>query len=185
MTDSVKWKDAQSLRELCTLTADWLRGEVEGSPSYPGSPAPETHEIDDSLIRLNESGLLTTSSQPAGIGEGWGQRAFVDGFASEENALRIDVKALYSDLHILTFPPGEGGGYPTPVTVSEGEPTTWNGHVEHEDMVESFGWCSEGALDELRSAWFVVVIDLRWGRKGHLWDVLLDGNAPPEAVEAA
>jgi len=179
------WHDAESLQDLRGLAVDWLRGEVDDFPGYAGSPAPETHEILDPLIRLNESGLLTTASQPAMIGDGWRQRAFVDGFAAKEDALRIDVKALYSDLHLLTFPPGEGGGYMTPVSVSEGEPMTWNGHADHSFMLEPFeDRCSGSALDDLREAWYVIAIDLRWGRKGHLWDVLLDGNAPADAVEA-
>lgn len=181
--DSDVWQDAESLRDLRGLAADWLRGEVDGFPGCGGSPASETYEIAEPLIRLNEAGLLTTSSQPAVMEDNWRQRAFVDGFASEEGACRIDVKALYSDLHILTFPPGSEGGYQTPVTVSEGKPMTWNGHVDHDHMLEWFERCSESALDDLRSAWFVVVIDLRWGRKGRLWDVLLDGNVPAEAVE--
>ena len=184
MTDDLDvWREAESLRELRRLAVDWLRGELLTFPAYGGQPAPETHEIIDPLIRLNESGLLTMGSQPAQIGEGWQQRAYVDGFAAEIDARRIEVKTLYSDLHILTFPPGEGGGYMTPVSVSGGEPTTWSGHADHSQMVEVFeDRCSETALDDLRGAWFVIAIDLRWGRKGHLWDVLLDGNVPVEAV---
>lgn len=178
------WARARSLQELRTLTADWLRGEVGGFPGYESLPAAETHEITEPLIRLNEVGLLTTGSQPAAMEDDWRQRAFVEGFATEEDACRIDVKALYSDLHILTFPPGEGGGYRTPVGVRDGRPVTWNGHADHSFMLEPFeDRCSESALSDLREAWFVMVIDLRWGRKGHLWDVLLDGNVPVEAVE--
>lgn len=186
MTDDLDaWSEAESFGELRTLTADWLRGDVPGFPGMGSGPAPETDEIREPLIRLNEAGLLTVSSQPARVGDDFAQRAFVEGFATETDALRVDVKALYSDLHILTFPPGESGGYMTPVTVSEGEPVTWNGCADHLRMVEVFeDRCSESALDDLRSAWFVVVMDLRWGRKGHLWNVLLDGNAPAEAVEA-
>jgi len=178
------WGEAESLRELRVLSVDWLRGEVPNFPGYGGQPASETHEIIDPLVELNESGLLTTSSQPARIGEGWRQRAYVEGFAAEIDARRIEIKALYSDLHILTFKSGTGGGYRTPVTVSEGEAMTWNGHADHSWVVKRFeDRCSEAALDDLRSAWFVIAIDLRWGRKGHLWDVLLDGNVPAEAVE--
>lgn len=179
MTDSAGWKDAGSLRELRALTASWLRGEVDGFPGYASSPASETQDILDPLIRLNESGLLTTNSQPAGVGESWKQRAYVEGFAAEEDARRIATKALYSDLHILAFPPGSRGGYMTPVTVVEGQPMTWNGRIDHSTMLSPFeNRCSESGLDDLRQAWIVVAIDLRWGRKNHLWKVLLDGGAP-------
>ncbi|HLL45655.1 MAG TPA: hypothetical protein VK399_03060, partial [Longimicrobiaceae bacterium] len=91
-------------------------------------------------------------------------------------------KCLYSDLHIQVFPPGIKWGYMTPITVADGHPFTWAGSTDPSELEHFERVCSPSALRELRSAWYVVAIDLTWGRADHLWHVLLEENRPGYSV---
>lgn len=185
MSDKAKeaWRSAQSFAELRALTTQWVAGDLAFNPSYYGdAPDPEINEIVEPLVRLNQRGLLTVISQPGALDDGHAQRAWVEGFAQEDTARRIAAKALYSDLHILAFPPGVERGYMTPITVRDGHPITWAGASSRHELEVFAEVCSPEALRQLEAAWYVIAIDLVWGRQAHLWDVLLADDRPGFSV---
>lgn len=166
------WADAGSLEDLGELTAGWLQGEGFEHPLYGNGPDEETAEILSDLVALNRRGLVTTFSQP---GEplddaGFGQRAAVEGCASEEMARRIAAVTLYTDLLVFVYQPGWEGGYQVPITVCDHHPFSWCGAVwgleERQYLADA---CSPRGALALYGAWEVVAIDPKWGRKRRLW----------------
>ncbi len=105
-------------------------------------------------------------------GEGFAQRAAMMGYAREGLAKRIATLGLYTDLLVFIFPPDWEGGYHLPITIENFRPFTWCGSVGNEEIVFFAEHCSSSAVEELKAAWTVDVIDLQWGRKKYLWDHL-------------
>ena len=171
-----RWAQAADFPALCRLAADYATGRQPFFPSHGGDPDPETNAIASHLEQLNLKGLLTTCSQPGDEGDDrFAQRAFVDGYAVREDALALAAKSLYSDILVLVFPPGTEGGYHIPVTIDQGQPFTWVGMWAGDEELEHFAsTCSDTAMAQLRAAWYVTAIDPVWGRKEHLWEVLLE-----------
>ena len=79
---------------------------------------------------------------------------------------------------IFVVPPGYDRGYMVPVTVADRHPFTWVGHWDEEkrqQQLEQYGAvCNSLVVRELEAAWYVAAIDLNWGRKEHLWRLLLE-----------
>src|ERR1043165_4856579 len=92
------WNQAVTFEDLCNLTVAWLKGAIDYVPGNGGPPDPETDELKDFLIDLNQKGFLTTFSQPAEVltENGFAQRAAVDGFAKEIAAKRIAALSLFT-----------------------------------------------------------------------------------------
>lgn len=171
------WARAGSIEDLTALTIEWLEGVRGGHPMQgDGEPADaETAEISDDLIFLNQSGFLTTFSQPGmTIEDGSGQRAAVGGVCSKELAWTIAAVGLETDLLPFPYPPEWAGGYMVPITTFEFHPCTWCGGAYDEEWIKSnFGdGCSPEGIAAIRSSWSVAVIDPIWGRKRHLWNEL-------------
>ncbi len=154
-------------------------------PGDADEPYEETGPIREVLAAINRRGFVTTFSQP-GVpldDEGGAQRASVEGYATEGVARRLGALALWTDLIMLVFPPGDyESGYQVPITVEEFRPFTWlgayYGHVELEPYAED---CSPEAVGELVRAWRVSIIDPRWGRESYLWEhvsATLEGRSP-------
>ncbi len=172
------WARAQSFAQLCELTIQFIEGVLPFFPTY-GSPNEETNDIKSALVQLNRQGLLTTGSQPAMLKPDYAQRAWVEGFARKKTALVFAAKSLYSDVHIVVFPPRVERGYMIPITVADGRPYTWAGASAYFELEPCFKKvCNARAMRALTSAWYVVAIDLVWGRKEHLWEILLAANQP-------
>jgi hypothetical protein len=174
------WREAKSFEELCELNARFIEGEIDFSPTTGASSLDEESKLLVTyLAALNRAGILTTCSQP---GEDQGhskQRAFVDGLALKETALRLNRLSMTSDLYIMTNEPGHYNGCMMPITIDEFRPHSWGGasHLDDEtgmfpDALHFGEYCSESAMKELREVWEVCVIDLSWGRERYLWDVL-------------
>lgn len=166
------WSEAKSLEDLGEVTARWLQGEGFEHPLYGGGPDEETAEILADLVLLNRRGLVTTFSQPAEPidNTGFGQRAAVEGYASEELARRIATVTLHTDLLVFLYRPGWEGGYQVPITLSEHHPYSWCGAVwGDEELIHWMKVCFEEGMLTLCGAWTVVAIDLKWGRKRRLW----------------
>ena len=181
-----EWANARSFSRLCELTAQWLEGKL---PFYPGyaseSPDPETTELIPILAAFNRAGFLTEFSQPAegDCGSGSAQRAAVAGFAMEPLAKQIGCLSLSTDLYVGIFPPNVEWGYQLPISMHEFRPTTWCGATINADSDPLAESCRPEASAELGSCWLVQVIDLRWGRKSHLWSNLkraIGGRLPSE-----
>ena len=172
------WASATTFADLCELSAQYVGGELAFSPSQGGAIDEETSEIALPVAALNRAGLLTSCSQPALMDGDVAQRAFVDGLAPESTALEFATRSLYADILIFVVPPLYERGYMVPVTRTDGHPHTWIGHCNPEmrahELEQYRAVCHPSAVSELEAAWYVAAIDLSWGRKEHLWRLLLE-----------
>ena len=174
------WREAKSFEELCELNAQFIEGELDFSPTYGASSLDsESEALVPYLAALNRAGILTTCSQP-GEDNGYSkQRAYLDGLALKDTALRLDRLSMCSDLYIMTTEPGRYKGCMMPITIDVFRPHSWGGAASLDDETGIFSevlgfeeHCSKSAMLELREAWEICVIDLCWGRDRYLWDVL-------------
>lgn len=179
------WRQARTLEDLGELTARWCEGTLRYMPTNAPEPYEEMAPIREVLASINRSGLVTTFSQP-GVpldDEGHAQRASVEGYATEATARRLGTLALWTDLLMHVFRPGNyEGGYQVPITVEEFRPFTWVGGYFGQTQLEYYAEdLSREALAELSKAWTVTIIDPVWGREGYLWDhvsAVLEGRSP-------
>ena len=162
------WREAVSYAAICELMAQFIQGRCAYSPIYPAPVDDETNEIATYLAALNRAGFLTIDSQP-GASE---QRAFVNGFAPESIARVIARVTLYTDLYVLIVPPWAEGGYQIPVGIEDLQPCIWSGFSEFTDLDAFDKICRPEVMQALVRAWSVSVVDLSWGRRGHLWEML-------------
>ena len=173
------WQKIETFEGLCELNACFMEGRICFIPGCSGEGLDaESEPIAPYLAAFNCAGFLTVVSQP-GLDEGYSkQRAFVEGFACEATALRIERLSLCSDLYIYVAGPGESGGCRTMVTIDYLKPFTWAGDAALDEtglFVQMQGYediCSDSAMEDLKQACFVSVIDLCWGRTKYLWDTL-------------
>lgn len=170
------WEDAVTFQDLVTVNIRFVQGELLRSPTYGGPVGSETGEIVEALVILNQRGLLTTGSQPAVSDGHYQQRAWVEGFASEEVAQRLDEKQLCSDIIVRTFGPWDECFCPQiPITQRDGSARTWagSGAGSSDEKLEIWSvTCRPEAIAALRTSWYVVAIDPSWGRKEYLWRTL-------------
>lgn len=136
----------------------------------------------DTMVALNRQGWLTTNSQPGELGDDFQQRAWVEGYATETMALRLAKKRLTSDVLILPFDPRRQYACPVvPITQANGYPYTCTGEPAWDEDIEHFAAvCDPRAAEAVRRAWYVIAVDLVWGRKDRLWEVLL--AAEPDGI---
>ncbi len=165
-----QWEAARSFRDLCELSARFIDGTSPYFPTY-GAPTvdDETAPLVPYLAALNRAGFLTTNSQPGEDSPEWKQRAFVDGYALEHVARRVARMSLYTDLHVVTVPPGLSAGFHTPVILRDFMPHGWSCFSRSGEAEMIAEYCGPLAARELLSAWSVSVVDLSWGRTDHLW----------------
>ena len=173
------WQKIETFEGLCELNARFMEGKIRFIPGCSGEGLDaESEPIAPYLAAFNRAGFLTVVSQP-GLDEGYSkQRAFVEGFACEATALRIERLSLCSDLYIYVAGPGESGGCRTTVTIDYLKPHAWAGDAALDEtglVVHMQGYeavCSDSAMEDLKQTCFVSVIDLCWGRTKYLWDTL-------------
>jgi hypothetical protein len=72
----------------------------------------------------------------------------------------------------MVVPPGLEAGFHTPVIVRDFMPHGWSGFSSFDEIQFFAEECGPRAVQELRTAWSVSVIDLEWGRTDHLWSNL-------------
>jgi hypothetical protein len=189
-TRRLDWSSARTLADLGELTARYLLGEAEESPTHCGPPDPETASIADRLAALNRTGLVVTyGSQPGEIDEYGRQRAFVDLFCSTETLARVGAACRGAGLMVLAHEPGTRPPlfpwqWPSvPVTEDAA------GHV----YTDAGGWlppddvalfhrragCRREMIAALLSCHQVTIYDPEWGRPDLLWDVLADALGIP------
>ena len=177
VSNEALWGEASKFAELCELNARFIEGEIDFCPTCgAGSLDDESKEIIPYLAALNRAGFLTTCSQP---GEDHGhsrQRAFVDGLALKDTAMRIERMSLFTDLYVMSAEPGHYNGCMMPVTTDVFRPHSWAGAASLDDETGIFmevlhfeKYCSESAMQELSQAHQICVIDLCWGRTDYLW----------------
>jgi hypothetical protein len=83
--DRARWTAARDFRDLGDLTAAWLHGEIEQTPSHAGPPDEETLPHIDVLSAVNRAGFVTVGSQSGDAAvNGWPAcEANVQGLASD------------------------------------------------------------------------------------------------------
>lgn len=166
------WSRAKTLNDLGEITALWIEHRLNFHPCYGDGPDSETDEIAGYLANFNRLGLVTTHSQPAEAidDSGSGQRACIEGYASEETAKRLAAVTLHTDLLVFIFEPGGTGGYQIQITTQNFLPFTWCGGCCGQEQLFCFEEvCGLDAKRALANAWTVVAIDPEWGRKSRLW----------------
>jgi hypothetical protein len=184
-----QWRRAQTLQELGELTARWLEGDLKYNPFDSDEPYQETQHLIPTLAEFNRKGFVTTFSQPGiPLVEGSGQRAAVDGFCEETVALRLAALTLFTDLLVLALPPGVDRGCQIPVTVDEYHPFTWVGVPPWQEVwSEDGGYTdvySDEAMQAIRAAWYVLIIDPCWGRDDLLWEHVKSVLNSPETLSS-
>lgn len=182
--DRREWYQAESIADLCELTARWLDRGIDTCPYHHDGPDEETEELVPSLVAMNRSGLLTYQSHPGGgpfpepDGNNWWQRAFVDGITDQTTADRISDKLLGSGLIVIRH-----HGASQFMNFRSSVPVSGSDRHHRRDGIDSgqqmsrrqLGRMFDGlAFDELCAAEQVSVIDPKWGRNDHLWDTVND-----------
>ncbi|MGF1645376.1 MAG: hypothetical protein ACFCVF_00400 [Kineosporiaceae bacterium] len=157
---------------IANATLQWLRGERGGTPWCHGPPDPETWPLVEDLVRLNEAGLATLSSQPGMHGEVHGvpveQRAYVDGVADFPLARMVVDVAAGTDLVAFALPVMQDAAVSVAVSRGAAGNHMWGDVERAHDLVEVV---SPEVLD-WRDTWKVLVVDPEWGRPRALWDML-------------
>lgn len=179
--DLARWRSARTLADLGELTAEFLEGRIEQTPTHLGQPDSETTELIPVLAAASRAGFVTHQSQP-GIPpdeHGSAQRANVSGYAGPETFVRLMTAASGADLIItaaraLDDSEAREFGPFFAITLDEGEEFTWDGIASCRSILDdSYGWkCHPRVVDELCAAWQVTLIDPVWGRNDVLWPVL-------------
>jgi hypothetical protein len=184
--DARLWAGANSLTDLCGLTARWLTGDIASQPGYaPGfGPDDESASLIETLVMLNRAGYLTAGSQPGERGPGvdgatWSLCAAVTGYATPETAAWLTTAATRAGFDVADVPatrPRWRRGHP-------GWPVTWRGDdvvtrfggqrtaVDLADGWTGYGQCGPGAVAAVLAARQVTIVDPFVGRS-ELWPVL-------------
>jgi hypothetical protein len=177
-----RWLSARTLADLGEVTACFLQGELGQSPSHLAPPDPETAPLIPVLAAANRAGFLTECSQPGELpetgydGRTWEQRAAVSGFADDQVLTRLRRSADGTGLVLIARKAGRlqvSYRDAIPVTCADEEPCTWFGAVVNRDELgDAYGNCHPDAIEAVRGAWQVAIIDLEWGRNDVLWPAL-------------
>jgi hypothetical protein len=166
--DARLWAAAQTLNDLCELTAQWLEGCIDSQPCYYGRVDVDEDiapGITDTLAALNRAGFLTSNSEGGDCGIGWHgqwyeQHANVTGFGTPET---------YDWLSDLVT------GTPFEITQGRWGPKRGAFLFGPDEVDFEYYGCSSSALRALRGAVQVTVLDPRIGGRNDLWPVLLRG----------
>lgn len=169
------WKEARTLADLGKLTARWLEGAITYQPGYIGGPSPETGPLIPHLAAYNRAGLFTTCSQPGTESlTGGAQRAWVSAFCAETALDAIVTHAARSGLITLCAAPGKDSLLELEVTHYGGMAITYAVPMADEYIDAYYADDCPGALDAIKTAWRIDVIDPVWGRNSVLWNCLAD-----------
>lgn len=191
-TRRLDWSSASTLAELGALTARYLSGEADESPTYAGPVNPETAEILGPLVTLNHAGLVTDMSQPACREGKWVQRAAVAGFCAADLAGRLAAACADAGLGFTAVAPAErprrgvDRSREVVITMRAGEPYTGLGAVESTRALRRMwgGELSDDGLAALLSAHAIYAHDPEWPRENKLWDVLTGAVATEKGVHS-
>ena len=172
--DKDVWRNATTFLELCELNARFIEGDLKSHPAYGGEGLDsESEPIAKYLAAFSRAGFLTTVSQPGVSSPDYKQRAWVEGFASERVAQRLERLDLISSLYVMVAPPCVDMGNRMAITVEDFRTFSEAGNVEWEYALQGFEEeCSEEALNALRSSYYACIIDLKWGREPYLWETV-------------
>jgi hypothetical protein len=179
--DAVRWLSARTLADVGELTALFLEGHLQQTPTHMGSPDTETIALIPVLAACNRTGFVTHQSQPGTPHDehGGAQRANVSGYADSKTFARLMAAVADADL-IITAPRALDGsderdfGPFFAITLDYGEEFTWDGHASsRRSLNDSYDWvCHPAVIEALYEAWQVTLIDPEWGRNDVLWPAL-------------
>jgi hypothetical protein len=64
-------------------------------------------------------------------------------------------------------------GYQIPISLSEFKPYTWSGSgIDFDYQLQEFGTPNDELTEIISNSWQVCIIDLQWGRKNLLWEMV-------------
>jgi hypothetical protein len=162
------WAEAGSVSRLRELAARFVEGKLRARPHYFGAMVDsETEGLTGALAAINRAGLLTDNSQPGEEIDGWAQRAWISGFATETVIDTLLAGCLDTDLLVLALPPGMAQGARVCISRDGQKESTWSGAFE--PLLELYFNGSEKLTSELVELWCVDIIDPVWGRNDLLW----------------
>lgn len=171
-THGQRWREARTLTDLGELTALWLEGSISYQPGYFGGPSPETAPLIGRLAAYNRAGLFTTCSQPATESPTGAQRSWVEAFCTEATLDAIAGRVAKAGLVFLCAVPGEDSGLELEVTHHGGMFTTYAVPLSEDEIDAYYAADCPAALDAIKSAWRIDIIDPAWGRGDVLWNCL-------------
>lgn len=174
--EAADWRGAGTLSDIGELTAQWLEGRRRWIPTYVGShPHPETDPtMSSTLARVNRAGWVTDSSQPGVDRDTVHQRAYVTGVTAPALARSAQQLAAGSGLVVLRGHRHRGGAGVVPVTVRDGQETTWLGSwAPPDDDVLLDAPLPAAGVTAVRESDVLQVYDPVWGRNDLLWPWLL------------
>jgi len=176
-----RWSQAQSVADLCELTARWCEGELVYHPNgYNLGPDPETLLMAGELAALNRAGMLTFNSQ-AGESYDYGEwGSWVAAFTDEATATRIQ-QAAPPHVRVSVYAPS-AGRWRQRVWPASGPPPGGNPDQVWERMSPSerdaeFGGLDDDLYDEVAQMWQITVADIRPG-VNDMWSWLVQAAGP-------
>jgi hypothetical protein len=180
------WASAEGFEDLCELTAQFCEGLLSCAPGYGEPRAQETHEIADELAHANRAGFLTTNSQPGETGapeeDYYEQRAWVEGFAQEDVAERLE--RLVSRTRLVIQVRRMRRWRRQDLYGREGLDVTRDASTVHSGIgslpsihnvrsgISFGGACASDAVREVENSYSVLIYDPKWGANRLLWDTL-------------
>lgn len=184
--DRRRWHSARTLKDLGSLVAAWLTGDIASQPGYQPNCGPdeETAHLIPILVAVNRLGYVTDSSQPAYDGPGydgqrWIQRAAVSGLVDDRQLRdRLVAAAEMAGLTVVQHdmtPRRHSEGIP--VTKVGGHDYTWFGrHLRIDDLRTLWPkkFIDFRAYDRVIEAWQLTLVDPEWGREDVLWEALAE-----------
>ncbi|MER7623924.1 hypothetical protein [Streptomyces sp. NPDC126503] len=170
------WRDARTIADLGQNMAGWLEGRVPSWPGYDGPFGQEetngARHLVPTLIAANNAGFVTINSQPGETGDGYRQRASVDGIVHDHSPLLDRLLALQNQGFTVVR------GWPKQqhvITEQDGQPfTTFGGwRWRRNDIHHIWRGVGHRARRELREHGTTIhIYDPVWGRDDRLWPAL-------------
>ncbi len=173
------WANVATVDELAELLARFVEGELTEWPYHAGPREPETVEIAPALATANRNGFLTIGSQPGRseeTGNGWEQRAAVDGLATPEVVGQLRDLVTGTRLQMQArMPASWKTDYSTAVPVTRlgnHEHTVFGAVVPPREIGFMFDGVPDDVVDQLIDMHQVAIVDPEWGDHDLLWQRL-------------
>ena len=199
------FENVGTIQELQQHTIQFLRGDLQATCYHYGPLLPESSDLVDKLVRLNELGFITVSSQPGATplsrlrgvrSDPVYQRCYVEGILPRR-LLNLFTRALYSRLgeHVFVLNPETDLSYEE-IQHLKYEDCFWVTKDRHDKGIlhisESMGACNAFAsckyiYHTLQEEYVsLYIMDTRWGEKDMLLVVLAEvlGSLQARSVQA-
>jgi hypothetical protein len=90
----IDYSNAKTFRQLLAVNIAFLVGYLPESLWHSGIPDPETETIIDSLVEINNNGILTVNSQPGMLLNDHKQKGYVEGFIQKKDYQKFLNKVI-------------------------------------------------------------------------------------------